>query len=249
MAKLRRSRDPLRVVFAGPSLYGTDIDRAGIDLRRPAQQGDVEQAVADGAVAVGLVDGHYQQVGAVWHKEILLALAAGVTVFGSSSMGALRAAECEGFGMIPIGSIASSYCSGTLFDDADVAIVNGPAELGYPPLTEPMVTVAATLDHLLVSAALGREECRMILDAAKSIYFADRTVEAIFDKATSGTRAAQLVDLYRQYRVDPKASDAIKLVEAVRRVGRRNQRPTTWRLAQSPFWTGRTVRSGSMTLA
>jgi len=89
----------------------------------------------------------------------------------------------------------------------------------------------------------------MILDAARSIYFADRTVEAIFDKATSGTRAAQLVDLYRQYRVDPKASDAIKLVEAVRRVGRRNQRPTTWRLAQAPFWTGRTVRSGSMTLA
>lgn len=248
MAKLRRTRDPLRVVFAGPSIYGADIDWTGVELRGPAQQGDVERAVADGAVAIGLVDGHYQQVGAVWHKELLFAIAEGVAVAGSSSMGALRAAECESFGMIPIGAIASRYCSGELFDDAEVAIVNGPGELGYPPLTEPIVTVAATLAHLSNMALLDAEEHHSILDAARAIYFADRTIEAIFGRATCERPTAHLLSVYLQHRVDPKAADAIELVDAVRRIESRQAKNDGWSLARSPFWIGRTIRSDSMTL-
>ena len=170
---------PLPALWATRGVPAKFEGRAGIDLRRPAQQGDVEAAVSDGAVAIGLVDGHYQQVGAVWHKEILLALSMGVRVFGAASMGALRAAECAAFGMIPVGGIANGYCSGELFDDADVAVTNGPLELGYPPLTEPMVTVAATLTDLAARDLLGPEESRSILAAAQSIYFADRTIEAM----------------------------------------------------------------------
>src|SRR3954452_8807487 len=105
----------MKVVFAGPSIHGLDLDLEGIVLRGPAEMGDFERAVTDGATVIGLVDGHYQQVGAVWHKEILMALAAGVTVFGAASMGALRASECEAFGMIPVGDIARRYCTGELF--------------------------------------------------------------------------------------------------------------------------------------
>ena len=126
----------MKIVFAGPSLCGAEYDAGDVIVRGPAQMGDLERAVAEGAHAVGLIDGHYQQVGAVWHKEILLALSSGVAVYGAASMGALRAAECEAFGMVPVGDIARRYCSGALFDDADVALTNGPAELGFPPLTE-----------------------------------------------------------------------------------------------------------------
>ena len=107
------------VVFAGPSLYGAQFDPGDVVIRSPAQMGDIERAFADGATAIGLIDGHYQQVGAIWHKEILLALSGGVAVFGAASMGALRAAECEPFGMVPVGAIARRYCSGELYDDAD----------------------------------------------------------------------------------------------------------------------------------
>ena len=246
MAELRRPQPPRRVVFAGPSIYGLRIDWAGIDLRRPAQQGDVERAVADGAVAIGLVDGHYQQVGAVWHKEILLALSRGVRVFGAASMGALRAAECAAFGMLPIGRIAAGYCSGELFDDADVALTNGPMELGYPPLTEPMVTVSATLSHLAARELLSPEESLSILAAAQSIYFAARTLEAIFERAAEGPSRQRLLSLYVQNRIDPKGLDALELVGSIREIDERDA-PPAWQLALSPFWTAREVRSDTVT--
>src|SRR5690606_24320898 len=129
---------------------------------------------------IGLVDGHYQQVGAVWHKEILHALSAGAAVFGAASMGALRAAECEAFGMVPVGAIARRYCAGALYDDADVALTNGPAELGFPPLTEPMVDVEATLAHLTSHGLVTPAQARAISAAARAVFFADRTIEAVF---------------------------------------------------------------------
>ncbi len=96
----------MKIVFAGPSLHGTPVEWGDIVCRGPAETGAIERALGDGATVIGLVDGHYQQVGAVWHKEILAALAAGAAVFGAASMGALRAAECAPFGMVPVGSIA-----------------------------------------------------------------------------------------------------------------------------------------------
>ena len=67
----------MKVLFAGPSLYGLDLDLSGIVLRPPAKQGDVIAAVRDGATAIGLVDGYFGGAAAVWHKEILYALSLG----------------------------------------------------------------------------------------------------------------------------------------------------------------------------
>ncbi len=51
------------------------------------------------------------------------------------------------FGMKPIGAIALAYASGALDDDAAVALSHGPAELGFPPVTEPLVNVEPTLQR------------------------------------------------------------------------------------------------------
>jgi hypothetical protein len=235
----------VKILFAGPSLYGAEFDAGDVIVRGPAQMGDIERAIADGATAVGLIDGHYQQVGAVWHKEILFALSAGVTVFGAASMGALRAAECEPFGMIPVGEIATRYCSGELFDDADVALTNGPAELGFPPLTEPMVDVDATVTHLLAEGLVPPAEARSIAAAARAIFFADRTVETIFERLSAPNLAA----IYTENRVSQKTLDALELLE-IMKLWDESERPNTpdWRLANSPFWTGRdTSRSSAVT--
>ena len=106
----------MKVLFVGSSLYGSTVDLSGLDVRPPASQGQVLAAVHEGATAIGLVDGEFGQHASVWHKEILVALKSGVTVLGASSMGALRAAECAAFGMIPIGTIAAQYLSGALDD-------------------------------------------------------------------------------------------------------------------------------------
>jgi hypothetical protein len=196
----------MRVLFAGPSLYGVAPDLSGIVLRDPAMQGDIAEAVLEGATAIGLVDGYFDAVAAPWHKEILFALASGVTMLGASSMGALRAAECASFGMRPIGAIAQAYCSGVLDDDAAVALSHGPKELGYPPLTEPLVDVQPTLAHLCQLGLLSKSEQRQLWDEANRLYFKDRTDEAIFSMLPG-----KLGD-YRQHRVNRKAEDALLLI-------------------------------------
>jgi hypothetical protein len=234
----------MKVIFAGPSLYGVPCDPGGLVIRGPAQMGDVERAVAEGATAIGLIDGHYQQVGAVWHKEILLALSAGVAVYGAASMGALRAAECEPFGMVPIGSIARRYCSGDLYDDADVALTNGPAELGFPPLTEAMVDVEATAAHLLAQRLVTAAGAAAIIAAARGLFFADRSLDALCEKL-GPDRAA----LYRAHRVSQKSRDALELVEVLKALNPATEAPPpAWRFARSPFWADRvTPRSSSVT--
>lgn len=109
--KHEKQRDQMRVIFAGLTLFGADV-RPGTDyeLRPPARQGDVHRAIMQGANVIGLIDGIYEHVPAIWHTRILFGLSHGVHIFGAASMGALRAAERAAFGMVGIGEIWRSLC-------------------------------------------------------------------------------------------------------------------------------------------
>jgi hypothetical protein len=220
----------MKVLFVGPSLFGQDLDLTGITVRPPARQGDIAKAVFDGATAIGLVDGYFDAVAAPWHKEILFALSRGVAMLGASSMGALRAAECASFGMLPVGSIARAYCDGALDDDAAVALTHGPSELGYPPLTEPLVNVQPTLERLFSLKLLSETEYTQCWARARRLYFKDRTDEALF----SGQRAAILA-AYRDHRVDRKAEDALLLVTELKQTAATRAEGWTWPGSTSLF--------------
>src|SRR5688500_17513969 len=94
------------VVFVGPTLAPAKI-RAILEaeIRSPAKRGDIYFAAAEQPRALILLDGAFEDVPAVTHKEILWALSQGVHVFGASSLGALRAAELHQFGMVGVGAI------------------------------------------------------------------------------------------------------------------------------------------------
>lgn len=219
----------MKVLFAGPSLYGSTIDFDGLDVRPPAAQGDVLAAVQDGATAIGLIDGEFGQRAAVWHKEILVALDRGVAVYGASSMGALRAAECAPFGMVAIGAIANAYLDGTLDDDAAVALTMAPAEIGSFPLTEPLVDAMATLDHLLAIGVIDPLVYGELHRQAADLHFTERTNEAL----TAGH--PHLLDAYRLHHVSQKRLDAEELVRILQADRPRLQRPN-FRIAPSVFW-------------
>jgi hypothetical protein len=187
----------MKVLFAGPSLFGVAPDLSGLSVCAPATQGDIAKAVLEGATAIGLVDGYFDAVAAPWHKEILFALSNGVAMLGSSSMGALRAAECASFGMRPIGLIAEAYRSGALDDDAAVALVHGPGELGYPPLSEPLVDIAPTLERMRDAGFITEAERRSIWARAGELHFKDRTDEALFAETNDPSALAA----YRTHRV------------------------------------------------
>src|ERR1700722_16706518 len=128
------------IVFLGPTL---PVDEASQELDAiylpPVSQGDVYRAARKRVSVIGIVDGYFDRVPAVWHKEILWAMAQGVSVFGAASMGALRAAELAEFGMQGVGWIFEAYRTGELEDDDEVAVTHEGKE--YRPLSEALVNL------------------------------------------------------------------------------------------------------------
>src|SRR6188508_3485280 len=99
------------VVFVGPTLAIAEA-RAALPEARflpPARRGDVYRACSGRPASIALIDGYFEQQLSVWHKEILWALSQGIRVYGAASMGALRAAELEAFGMVGVGTIFSLF--------------------------------------------------------------------------------------------------------------------------------------------
>lgn len=207
----------MKVIFAGPSLHGLHASSSNaFELRRPAAQGDIFQAVADGANVIGLIDGIYESVAAVWHKEILFALSKGVQVFGGASLGALRAAECSVFGMIGVGAIYEAFACNQLEDDAEVAVLHAPEELGYFPLSEPLVNVRATLAAHSASGFLSDEEADWLLRSAQRLFFKERTWRSIM--ANSGLaiqRSMEVLSHMSKNYINQKLIDAERLIENV----------------------------------
>jgi hypothetical protein len=230
----------MKLIFGGPTLYGTDLlTHAGLRLAPPARQGDIYRAVEGGTNVIGLIDGVYEYVPAIWHKEILFGLSKGVRMFGAASMGALRAAECARFGMVGLGRIYEDYASGALEDDADVAQAHGPAELGFLPLSEPLVNVRATLSHCRERQLVSSDEYHRLLTAATGLFFKDRTYRRILSDCPDIpiSRAAELRDILRENSVDLKLSDAILLIAAVIEApDERGPPPTDWTFEKTTIW-------------
>jgi hypothetical protein len=108
-------------VFLGPTLP-LAVARRHLDATflPPAAHGDVLRVLRHEPAAVGIIDGAFQFVPTLWHKEILVALEAGVRVYGAASMGALRAAELAAFGMVGVGEVFEMFRTGACQDDDDL---------------------------------------------------------------------------------------------------------------------------------
>jgi hypothetical protein len=164
------------IVFVGPTLRPEEVAAAG-DLVSlpPVAQGDVYRAALRRPRAIGIIDGYFSGAPSVWHKEILWAMSEGVPVFGAASMGALRAAELHEFGMRGIGRIFEAFRDGVLEDDDEVAVVHGPAEIGFPPASEAMVNIRATLALAEAKGVIGVESRRALEGFAKGLFLPTAT--------------------------------------------------------------------------
>lgn len=201
------------VLFVGPTLYGVAASiPPELCVLPPAGAGDLLRAVLGGASRIGLVDGVFGQSRSVWHKEIVYALSRGVPVLGAASLGALRAAECAGCGMEPVGVIAGEYLSGRRHADADVAVLHAPAALGFRPLTVALVDAEDRIARLAAEAMLTRDEAACLTAAARSLPFTLRDWSAIL--AASGLGQARLGQIAPHLALSGpgrKARDALEL--------------------------------------
>lgn len=231
----------MKIIFAGPSLPDAALLAGeGIAVLPPATQGDVLAAVEEGANVIGLIDGGFEYVAPVWHKEILHALSLGVIVMGAASMGALRAAECHPFGMIGIGRIFEDYRTGRLVDDAAVALTHAPSALGSKPLTIPLVNVNATLDAMEGSGLLTCGARERIEQAAAAIFFKKRTWRAIVEQCAdlAEPERPRLLASLVAHSVDQKRVDALELLKAVQEAeDARSTAVPRWKLRETSFRT------------
>src|SRR5699024_7565095 len=113
--------------------------------------------------------------------EILPFLDGGTPVFGASSMGALRAVELEAEGMIGVGRIYDMFSRGELEADDEVAMTFCPETL--KPISEPMVNFRVALSAAETAGVISTAESAELAEAMHSLYFPDRTVQALFSLA------------------------------------------------------------------
>lgn len=222
-------------VFAGPSLpphLRPDDER--LVWFPPAATGDALALVGQAYDAICLIDGYFDHRPAPWHKELLAVMASGISLFGASSMGALRAAELDGYGMIGVGAIYHAYRSGLLTGDDEVALVHGPASIGWAAASVPMVEIRATLLRAVRTGLVEGDLARKLRIAAHAIHYVDRDwplMAAEFQR--QGMAGPKLAQQLTALHVPLKQHDAVRcLAKAVEKTVIENP---AWQVPETCF--------------
>lgn len=201
------------VVFLGPSL---PVAAARAHLHAtylpPARMGDVYRVVRDGARSVAVVDGYYERVPAVWHKEIVWALSEGVRVLGAASMGALRAAELHPLGMEGVGAVFRAFAAGDLTDDDEVALLHMPPQGDYAAVSVPLVDIRATLGSAASAGVLPDAAVPAIVAALRRLHYPERTWEAVVELVGAAGHD-RFADWLPGREVSVKRADAVELLQ------------------------------------
>lgn len=233
------------VVFLGPSLPAEEARRILPDaiVRPPAAVGDVYRTVRDSRpTRIALIDGYFERMAAVWHKELLWALEARVNVYGAASMGALRAAELQPFGMVGVGAIYEGFHAGRLTDDDEVAVAHLPGERGYTPVSTAMVELRAGLALALRRKVITAAAHDKLIALAKARFYRERSWPQLYADGVVARVGARALDglsamiAARGPSLDVKATDARQLLRLLARTPMARPPRPAWRMARTWFW-------------
>jgi len=209
------------IVFLGPSLT---VERAktilDADYRRPAKKGDLLQLVLrETEVVAGLVDGFFLQDYPPTPIEVYnLVKKKGTVLYGSSSLGALRALELSKYGMIGVGKIYNLFRRGILDSDDEVA-VSFTDYSNYK--SEALIDIRYNLFLAEKKSVINNDTKKRILKVSRNIYFPYRTYDDILDVCKQKYPAnIHFIEQFRQYLKTDKKSlkeiDAILLLNTIK---------------------------------
>jgi ribosomal protein S12 methylthiotransferase accessory factor len=219
-------------VFVGPGLLDKDldeIDTGAIDIHPPIRRGDFIAAMEAGYQIIGIVDGEFYHQLAVSPKEILIGLRDGRQVVGGSSMGALRAAEMDVYGMQGVGEIYAWYRRGVVTRDDDVALLFASEDAGsYRAVTVPMVNVLWAVRELKRLDIMDANARRRLTSAARRLHWTGRNWGSICATAGLNDHDRETVKSWsRDPDNDLKRLDARQVIEHVTALVRRCRAPKT----------------------
>ena len=210
------------VIFLGPSLSREKARKIlDADYRLPAKKGDLLQLILKEVNIVGLVDGYFLQDYPPTPIEVYnLVKKRDVKVFGSSSLGALRAVELEKYGMIGIGKIFRLFRDGILESDDEVAV----AFTDYTNYkSEALIDIRYNLFLAQKYNFIDSITRKSVLNVSKQIYFPYRTYEDILDKCKlKYPEIKSQIESFRSYilknKVSLKERDALRLLKLIKSI-------------------------------
>lgn len=239
------------VLFTGPTLPPDQVP-TGSDLQvlPPVAHGDVYRIARARPWGIGIVDGYFEHVPAVWHKEILWAMSQGIHVFGASSMGALRAAELADFGMVGVGRVFEQFRDGKLVGDDEVALTHLSEAHSYQCTSEALVDMRATLDAATDEGICDRALSERLVAIIKEQFYPDRTWQAVLAAARATQADPNVLDALERWlpagRVDQKRRDALAMIAAMRAayVARPSALEVNFTFQHTDFWERAVHRMG-----
>ncbi|MFE2879043.1 TfuA-like protein [Streptomyces roseus] len=173
------------IVTAGPTLCAAEV-------RERLPEAEVHDPVAaDQVLRWGMtagdrlliIDGLFLQARAVRHKELLSLLDQGVHVFGASSMGALRAAELEAFGMRGVGAVFRDYRDGVLVGDDEVALTHADADADHRALSWALVDLRYAVRLAVEERVIDAATAAALVNCAKTLPFTRRDSPTVIGAA------------------------------------------------------------------
>lgn len=225
------------IVFVGPTLPAAEAQRLlpGATIAPPVAVGQVFALLGTrGLRRLAIIDGYFERMAAVWHKELLLALERGIEVWGASSMGALRAAELAPFGMRGVGTIYRAFARGVYTADDEVAVAHLPVEAGYRAVSDALVNLRAGIARCPGLSTAVRTK---LVELARARFYRDRSwAQLVADAGRAGLPNRQVAVLAAHTAADQKAADARLLLRTLGRTPWRRPAklnvPRTWALRQ-----------------
>jgi YcaO-like protein with predicted kinase domain len=177
-APLLAPRKQSTLVFVGASLTSKDyLKDPDMLYTTPAEQGDMLAAILEGFKTILIIDGYFYHKYPCTPLEVLLALEQGIAVFGSSSIGALRAVELDNYGMQGVGYV---YEYLKKFKVKPYHIVAQLYDEHNQPLSLPLVDIIYFLEQARQDGIINPTEYRRALKAAQQIDFIFLSFERFF---------------------------------------------------------------------
>lgn len=208
------------IVFLGPSL---PVERAksilDADYRGPAKKGDFLQLILRETEVVGLIDGFFLQDYPPTPIEVYnLVKKKGTVLYGSSSLGALRAVELSKYGMIGVGKIYNLFRRGILDSDDEVA-VSFTDYSNYK--SEALIDIRYNLFLAEKKSVIDNQTKKRILKVSRDIYFPYRTYDDILDRCKQKFPSnLNFIEQFREHlktdKKSLKAIDAILLLNTIK---------------------------------
>lgn len=204
------------IIFLGPSLPFKEAEGIlSAEYLPPVRRIDLLEVIRLKPRIIGIIDGVFFEEAAVGHREVLEVMKAGITVVGASSMGALRAAELESFGMIGIGEVFRMYRDGIVESDDEVALMCDPVH--NTAFSEALVNVRITVDHGIKSGFLTTDEAGQIIHAGKKLWYPDRSWTRILnDGIPDLTRREEIRVWTIHHAIDQKREDAKEALQYIK---------------------------------